>query len=207
LWRAGVEVQLLSGDIALDARILRVDAVALGHAGCGDFEGDGEEDREVPAGKQFVAVKEEAVGDEYGAGGRGLVGWVLELVGGEVVGGPAVLAGAGRAEGVEDVGSETVVVERVEPEAFGRQAAAVVSDRANVVEVVDRDTDDVPAARSQYVGQFVGERGLPGGVRTVDADAHAVVADRGRDEVGHPPEDLRTLHQVILTSRSGILTR
>jgi len=81
---AGVEVELLGSDVPLHGGVVGVGACAVSgrHAGGCDLEGDVEEDRELPGVGQFLAVEEEAIGNQDCAGWSDLVGRVEDLVAG-----------------------------------------------------------------------------------------------------------------------------
>src|SRR6185436_20000617 len=148
---AGGEVEALALHVAAHARVGRVGGrtVAGGHAAGGLGERHVQEQGEVPAAGELVAVQEDAVDDQDGAGPGLPRRRVEDGVGGEVVGGRAVAAGPVLTERVQHVGAEPRVVVGVQPEPLGGVAAAAVPDRPHLVEVVDRDPDHGTAPVTQ----------------------------------------------------------
>ena len=130
-------------------------------------------------------MQEDAVDDEHrpGRGDERLGG--EHLVGVEVVGGRPVDARAARAQWVEHVGSEPLVVERVEPVALRRVAPLPVADRPDMVKVVDRDPHHGPSAAAQDLSELVGQHRLARAVDPVDRQTNAVGRAWLRDKRGH----------------------
>ena len=116
--RAALEVGALRVDVAAHARVLRVRvaAVAGGHPGSDGIEGHVQEDGQLPQTVQLVAMQEQPIEHEHDARGRNNLWQVEVLVGTEVVHGGAVPTRTGVPKWVEQVASQPVVVEGVQPE-------------------------------------------------------------------------------------------
>jgi hypothetical protein len=145
-------------------------AVPDRHARHGHLEVDRQEDREVPLVGDFVAVQEDAVHEQDRSGWYVLQRRVDQLVGVQVVDSASEPVSSAPAEGDEQLGPESGVVEGVEPETLRRGDSPGVARGAHPVEVVDRSANDLATSRPEHIGEFVGEHRLPGTVHTVDGD-------------------------------------
>jgi hypothetical protein len=95
-----------------------------------------------------------------------------------------------RAEWIEQNPVQGLVVVSIEVAPCGRVLTAPVSVCSGHEEVVNPGADDVAAAGSQNNGQFVGERGLPRGGRSIDGNSRRVREGDGRDHLSQPTEEI-----------------